>query len=158
MSAVSLAGAGAEREGDVPPRVAVGGRARQVEDDAAHGDDDVDTQFEQSLAQPRHLGAGTRGARGAHAEFLHQDVRGSREEHAQLIGPEATAARPADLEPVVQFLDPIVDVAAGTVDALVHEARRLAQIGDDEARVVARRTTSALITTRRGRRRHVRAA
>jgi len=79
-----------------------------MEDDAAHGDDHVDAQFEQPLAQPRDLGVRTRGARGPQAEFLHEDVRGGREEHAQLIRPEATATRAADLKPVVQFLDPIL--------------------------------------------------
>ena len=38
----------------------------------------------------------------------------------------------------MQFFDPILDVAARTVDPLVEEPRRLAQIRDDEARVVLR--------------------
>ena len=79
----------------------------------------------------------TRGARGPQPEFLHEHVRGGREEHAQLIGPEATAARASDLESVVQFLDPILDVAACAVDPLVDEPRRLPQIRDHKARVVA---------------------
>ena len=98
----------------------------------------MDAELEQPLAQRGHLRAGAGGARGPQPEFLHEDVRGGGEEHAQLIGPEATAARAPDLEPVVEFLDPIFDVAAGTVDPLVDEPRRLPQIRDDEARVVAR--------------------
>ena len=90
------------------------------------------------VAQPRHLGAGTGGARRAQPEFLHQHVGGGGEEHAQLIGPEATAARAVDLQAIEQLLDPIFDVAAGAVDPFIEEARRLAQIGHDEARVVAR--------------------
>ena len=39
-------------------------------------------QCEQSFAQPRHLSASTRGARGPQPEFLHEDVRGGRQEHA----------------------------------------------------------------------------
>ena len=54
-------------------------------------------QFEEPVAQPRHLGAGTGGARRAQPEFLHQHVGGGGEQHAQLIGPEATAARAVDL-------------------------------------------------------------
>ncbi|MCA1560538.1 MAG: hypothetical protein LC804_09820 [Acidobacteria bacterium] len=54
----------------------VGGRGGQVQHDAADRDDDMDAQFQQPLAQPRHLGARTRGARGSPAEFLHEDVRG----------------------------------------------------------------------------------
>src|SRR3989442_843526 len=109
-----------------------------MEDDAAYGDDHVDAQFEQPLAQPRDLGVRTRGARGPQAEFLHEDVRGGREEHAQLIRPEATATRSSDLKPVVQFLDPIFNVAAGAVDVLVDEAWRRPEIRDDKARIVAR--------------------
>src|SRR2546425_4254609 len=133
-----LAGTGAERERDVTPRVEVRRRGREMQNDAAHGDDHVDAQFEQALAQPRYLGARARGVRGPQAEFLHEDVRGGREEHAQLIGPEATAARASDLEPLMEFLDPIFNVAAGAVDVLVDEARRLPEIRDDKARVVAR--------------------
>src|SRR6267378_5699518 len=127
-----LAGTGAEGERDMAPRVEIRCRGREMEDDAAHGDNHVDAQFEQPLAQPRHLGARTRGARGPEAEFLHEDVRGGREEHAQLIRPEATAARAADLQPLVQFLDPIFDVATRAVDAFIEEAGRLPQIRDDE--------------------------
>jgi hypothetical protein len=58
-------------------------------------------------------------AGGSQPELLHEHVRGGREEHAQLIRPETRAARPSDREPVVEFVDPIVDVAAGTVDTLV---------------------------------------
>jgi hypothetical protein len=83
-----------------------------VEDDASHRDDDVDAQCEQPFAQSRHLGARTGGTRGAQPEFLHQDIRGGREEHAELIGPKAPAARAAEVEPVVEFLDPVFDVAA----------------------------------------------
>ena len=114
------------------PGIEVGRRRRQMQDDAADRDDDMDAQLQQALAQPRHLGAGTRGARGPQPEFLHEDVRRGREEHAQLIGPEATATRAPDLEPVVEFLDPIFDVAARTVDLLVDEPRRLPQIRDHQ--------------------------
>ena len=151
-----LSGAGAECQRDVPPGVEVRCGGRQVQDHAADRADDVRPQFEEPVAQPRHLGAGTGGARRAQPEFLHQHVGGGGEEHAQLIGPEATAARAVDLQAIEQFLDAVLDVAAGAVDPFIEEARRLAQIGHDEARVVARgavteRTTSALITTRRSR-------
>src|SRR5438309_3169001 len=108
-----------------------------MEDDAAYRDDDVDAELEQPLTQRGHLRAGAGRARGSEPEFLHEHVCGGGEEHAQLIGPEATAARPSDLEPVVEFLDPIFNVAACTVDPLVDEPRRLPQIRDYKARVVA---------------------
>ena len=70
---------------------------RQVQDHAADRADDVRPQCEEPVAQPRHVGAGTGGARRAQPECLHQHVGGGGEEDAQLIGPEATAARAADL-------------------------------------------------------------
>ena len=144
MRTCALAWAGAEREGDGPPRVEVRGGGRQVEDDAAHRGDDVGPQFEQPVPQPGHRGASTGGPRRAQPEFLHQHRGRGGEEDAQLIRPEATAAGPTDLEPVVQLFDPILDVTAGTVDPLVNEPRRLPQIGDDEARVVLRRAAGEL--------------
>ena len=83
--------------------------------------------------RPGHLGASTGGPRRAQPEFLHQHIGRGGEEDAQLIRPEATAAGPTDLEPVVQLFDPILDVTAGTVDPLVNEPRRLPQIGDDRS-------------------------
>src|ERR1700687_2117634 len=105
----------AEGERDRTPGVEAGRRRRQMEDDAARRDDDVRAQLEQPLAQPRHLGARIRGARCPQPEFLHEDVRSGGEEHAQLIRPEATATGATNLEPVVQFLDPVFDVAARAV-------------------------------------------
>jgi hypothetical protein len=112
-----LAGAGAECASDVTPSVDERCRRWQVENDPAHRADDVDAEFEQPLAQQRDLGACTRRTRGPQPKFLHQPVRGGGEEHTQLIGPEATAARGVDVESVVQFLDPIFDVAAGEKSA-----------------------------------------
>src|SRR6266542_3896447 len=131
-----LAAAGAEREGDVTPGIEEGRRGRQMEDDAAHRRDDMDAELEQPLTQRGHLRVGAGRARGPQPEFLHEHVRGGGEEHAQLIGPEATAAGASDLEAVVEFLDPIFNVAACTIDTLVDEARRLPQIRDHKARVV----------------------
>src|SRR5437867_5159487 len=109
-----------------------------MEHDAAHRPDDMDAELEQSLTQRGHLGAGAGRARGPQPEFLHEHVRGGGEEYAQLIGPEATAARASDLESVVEFLDPIFDVAAAAVHVFVDEARRWPQRRDDESRIVPR--------------------
>src|SRR6266496_4644575 len=133
-----LAAAGAEREGDVTPGIEEGRRGRQMEDDAAHRRDDMDAELEQPLTQRGHLRVGAGRPRGPQPEFLHQHIRGGGEEHAQLIGPEATAARASDLESVVEFLDPIFDVAAGAVHLFVNESRRGPERRDDEAGIVAR--------------------
>src|ERR1700730_4853397 len=109
-----------------------------MEDDAARRDDDVRAQLEQPLAQPRHLGTRIRSARGPQPQFLHQDVRGGGEEHAQLIRPEPTATGAADLESRVQFLDSVFDVAAGAVDLLVDEPGSLSEIRDYVLGIVSR--------------------
>ena len=95
-----------------------------MQDHATDRADDVRPQFEEPIAQPRHLGAGTGGARRAQPEFLHEHVGGGGEQHAQLIGPEATAARAVDLQAINQLLDAVLDVAAGAVDPFIEEARR----------------------------------
>ena len=56
-----LARAGAEREGDVTPRVEEGRRGRQMQDEAPYRPDDVDAELEQALTEVRHLRARTRG-------------------------------------------------------------------------------------------------
>src|SRR6266498_6033244 len=53
-----LAGAGAEREGDMTPGIEEGRRGRQMEDDAAHRRDDMDAELEQPLTQRGHLRVG----------------------------------------------------------------------------------------------------
>ena len=100
---LALGRPGPEREGDAPPGVEVRGRARQVEDDAAHRDDDVGPQFEQPVAQPGHLGAGTRRTRRAQPELLHQDVGRSR--------PEVVTGRGVA---ALELPRVIVDAGAGT--------------------------------------------
>ena len=79
-----------------------------------------------------------RGAGGPQPQFLHGHVGGGRQQDPQLVCPELGAARAVDLQAVEPFLDPVLDVAAPAVDLLLDEARRLAQIGHDEARVVPR--------------------
>jgi hypothetical protein len=129
---------GAEAPGDLGPRGVIGEGRRQMQHKAAGTGDDPRADLEQAFAQRRDLRARVGGAGRVPPKFLQQDVRGGGEEHAQLVGPEPHATRAIDLEAVMQFLDPILDVAALTVHALVDPARALPQIGDDEPRVVAR--------------------
>ena len=118
----ALPGARTEFDGDAPPRVEVRRGARQVQDETTDGADDVGSELEQPVAEPRHLGAGTRGARRAQPEFLQEHVSGGGQQDAQLVRPEPTAARAVELEAIDQFLDAVLDVAAGTVDPLVDES------------------------------------
>ena len=73
---------------------------------------------------------------------LHEHVGRGGQEDAQLVRREQTAARAVDLQPIEQFLDPILDVPASTVDLLIDEARRLPQIRHHEPRVVPRLAVS----------------
>src|SRR6266446_2954356 len=83
--------------------------------------------------------ARSRGAAGGEAQFLQQRVGRGGEQHAELVRPErrTTGAVESDVE---QFLDPVLDLAARAVDALVDPARLARQVGDDEARVEFRLT------------------
>src|SRR6516164_7887179 len=112
------------------PRVEIWSGRREVEHNPADRDDHLDAELEQALAESGDLGSGTRGAGGAQPEFLHQDIRSGGQQDAELIGPKPTTAGPPDLQAVVELLDPILDIAAGTVDLRVDEPRRLPEIGD----------------------------
>ena len=54
-----------------------------------------------------------------------------------MVGPEARAAGAAEGEGVMQFLDPVLAVAARGVDLRVQPLGRVPQVGDHEARIVA---------------------
>ena len=94
-----------------------------MQNHAADRADDVDPQLQQPVPQPRHLAAGTRSTRRPQSQFLHEHVGRGGQEDAQLVRREQTAARAVDLQPIEQFLDPILDVPASTVDLLIDEAR-----------------------------------
>ena len=133
----ALPGARPEGKGDLAPRVEIRRRARQMQDEAADGADDVDAELEQPIAQPHHLGSGTRGARRVQPQFLHEHVGCGGQKNAQLVRPESAAARAVELQ-VLEFLDPVLDVATGAVDLLVEKTRRLPHVRHHEARVVPR--------------------
>ena len=75
--------------GDLAPRVEIRRRARQMQDEAADGADDVDAELEQPIAQPHHLGSGTRGARRVQPQFLHEHVGCGGQKNAQLVRPRS---------------------------------------------------------------------
>ena len=92
---------------------------RQVQHDTTSRALDPYAEFQQPLAKGTHLGASTVAPAGAQTQLLHQDVRGGRQQNAELIGHEAGAAGTVDLQTVVQLLDPILDVSTVAVDLLV---------------------------------------
>jgi hypothetical protein len=75
---------------------------------------------------------------------LQQDIGGGGEQHAHLIRPEAGATGTADGEIVMQFLDPIFQIAPRAINRFVQPLRRLPQVGDDEAGIVTGRPPGVL--------------
>ena len=116
----------------------VGRGAWQMQDDTADGADDMNAQLQEPVAQPGHLGSGTGGACGAQPELLHEHVGGGRQQDPQLVRGEPAAAGAVDLQPVEQFLGPVLDVTARAIDFLVEGPRRSTQVGHDEAGIVPR--------------------
>ena len=92
-----------ECEGDVPLNRQVRRRRRQVQDDATDGTDDLNAEFEQPVAQPRHLCAGARGVGGAQPQFLHEHVGCGSQQDAQRVRLELAAARAVELQILDRF-------------------------------------------------------
>jgi len=133
-----LRGRGAERPRDAGPRDDVGMGSREMQDDPTDRADDVDADRDQRLPQPRDLRTAERGPVGAKLQLLEEDEGRGRQRDAQLIGPEARATGTPEGEGVFKFLQPILAIAARAIDVRVDPFGRLAQIGDDKARVIAR--------------------
>ena len=112
-----------------------------MQDDPADRPHDLHPDRDQRLPQPRDLRPAERGPVRMELQFLEEDERGRRQGDAQLIGPEARTAGAPEGEGVFQFLEAILTVAAGAIHVGVDPLRRLAQIRDDETRVIARHSS-----------------
>src|SRR6059036_798764 len=124
-------GRGADGAGNTPPRREPGEARRQVQDDATDRALHPHGELEQPLAQRRDLGIGAGGARCPAPQFLEQDVRRQREQDSELVGQEALATGPVHLQPVMQFLEPVLDVPAPAVE-VVDRLWGVAQVGHHE--------------------------
>src|SRR6266436_1511317 len=82
----------ADRARELAPRPEPGEARRQVQDDAAHRALHPHGELDQSLAQRGDLRVRARGAARATLELLEQQVRGQREQDAELVGQKARAA------------------------------------------------------------------
>ena len=111
VSPTALCGRCAETSGDDLPVVAVDAGGGQVQHDAPHRGLDPGTEFYEVFAQCADLGGSEGGARGPQSQLLVEHVGGGGQKTAQLIGEEARAAGTVDFQAVVQFLDPVFDVA-----------------------------------------------
>src|SRR6266481_60636 len=106
-----------------------------MDDDASYRNQHPGPQLQQSFAQHANLSAGASGPGSPQSQLLHQNIRSSREQNTELIGPEAGATGAVDLE-VVQFLDAILDVTALAVDMFVNPLWTLFHVGDDKPGVI----------------------
>jgi hypothetical protein len=138
VSPTALCGRGTEACGDDLPVVAVDVGSGQMQHDAPHRGLDPGAELHQMFAQGADLGRAEGGARGAQAQLLVEHVGRGGQQSAQLVGEEAGAAGAVDLQAVVQFLDPILDVSAGAVDHFIQMPRRLFEVRDHEAWVIFR--------------------
>ena len=77
------------------------------------------------LAQGRDLLPGVVGRGQVQSHLLHQHIRRRGQQHAERVRQKVRATGPADLHAVVQFLDPVLDVATLTVNLLINPLRTL---------------------------------
>ena len=77
------------------------------------------------FSQGRDLRPGVAGPGQAKAHLLHQHICRRCQQHPECVRQEVRATGPADLHAVVQFLNPVFDVAPLTVNLLVNPLRTL---------------------------------
>jgi hypothetical protein len=109
-----------------------------MQDDPTHGAHDLHTDGDERLPQARHLHTAERSPFRAELDLLEEDEGRGRQGDAQLIGPEARTTGASEGERMFELLQPIFTVAANAIHLGVDPFGRLAQSGDDEARVIAR--------------------
>src|SRR6266849_10529560 len=127
----------ADGAGKSLPRRQPGECRRQVQDDPTDRALDPHGELEQPLAQRRDLRRGTAGARRSAPQLLEEHVRRQREQDAKLVGEELLATGSVHLQPVMQFLEPVLHVPPSAVE-LVDRLRLVREVRHHEARVVLR--------------------
>jgi hypothetical protein len=98
----ALSRRGAECQRHLPEGGEERERRGQMHDHTANRNQHTCAQFQQTFTECPDLSSGTAGVRGSQTQLLHQYVRGSGEQDAELVGPEVAAAGAVDLE-IVQF-------------------------------------------------------
>jgi len=111
-----------------------------VQHDPTNGNHDVSAKLDQSLAESGHLCSGRSRSLRSESDFLHEHVGGRCHQDPELVGPESGATRAVDLQPVMEFFDPVLDVSPITVGR-IHPLRGASQVGDDIPGVVPGRST-----------------
>ena len=122
---LTLRGHRAERARETRPRGGVRMGSREVQDDPADGSHDLHADRDQGLPEPRDLRPAERGPVQPKLQLLKQDEGRGRQGDPQLIGPEARATGAPESEGVLEFLQPILTIAAGAIDVGVDPLGRL---------------------------------
>src|ERR1019366_4754163 len=91
-------------------------RADQMQHDAAHRRFHPGAELHEVFAQDADLGGSEGRPRGSQTKFLVEHVRGGAQQPPQLIGEKAAATGTVDFQAMMQFFDPILDIAPGAVD------------------------------------------
>ena len=114
-------------------------------DDAADEIDEVDPELHELVALLRHLTAGTGGVCDAQPKLVHEYVDGAGPHDQQLACGDPATARAADLHPVAQLRDRVLDLTASrrALDVLVAVPRWSTQVGHGEAGIVPSRAAHA---------------
>src|SRR3989304_7051279 len=131
----TASGSRADCAGDLAPGPEPREGRGQVQHDAAGRALHPHGELDQPLPQRGDLRVRAGGAARAALELLEQDVRGQRQQHAELVGQKPRATGPVHLQPVMQLLEAVLHVPALAVE-LVERPRRAGQVGHHEAGIV----------------------
>ena len=98
-----------------------------------HGADLEQTQADRADLGTGQLGTGQTDG----AQSLHQHIGQGRQEQAKLVRPPQVATGAIGEQAELTFLDAVLHLATSAVAALIEFLGRIAQRGDDEARIGA---------------------
>ena len=104
------------RLGDMLPTSEPGIVQREVKDNSTGGSLNPNSQLHQPLTQCGDLRRSKFSPCSPASNFLHENIGGSSHQNTELVGQKLVAARPINLQAVMQFLDPIFHVSSLSVD------------------------------------------
>ena len=91
--------------------------------------------FQQTFSQGGYLSPRKSSSCRSNSHLLHKHVGGCGHEDSKLIGKKTCAARPINLQSVMQFFDSILGISSAAID-LVNILRFVRKIGDHETVIV----------------------
>jgi hypothetical protein len=113
---------------------------REVKNNSTGGSLNPYSQFHQPLAQCGDLCRSHFRTCSPSPYFLHKNIGGSGHQYTELVGQKLVAARPIDLQAVMQFLDPVFHVSSLSVD-LIDVTGCMGKVGNDISIIIPGVTT-----------------